>query len=291
MLGLKRGTVALYPHETEWELEAERTVQRLHAVLGETAADIQHVGSTAVKQICAKPIIDIAVGVNSFREISEKRAALEENGFYFRNSSIENQLLFACGSYYDGTGELQTHFIHVVIYGGKEWQDYLLVRDYLNENTAAAKAYEALKLKLSQECPEDRGREHYLAGKHGFIERMKRDALIDKYLGKTVDIEIDRPVGYVHKKAGYTLVYPLNYGYIPGVYGGDGEELDVYLLGVSEPVSRYTCRVIGAAIRRNDNEDKLIAAPPGIGFTAREAYESIAFQEQWYDTQIKMLSD
>ena len=118
---------------------------------------------------------------------------------------------------------------------------------------------------------------------------MKRTALAEKYLGQTVEIRIDRPIGYVHKKEKYTLVYPLNYGYIPGVYGGDGEELDVYLLGVDEPAEAYTCRIIGAAYRKNDCEDKLIAAPVGKQFTAEEAYARIRFQEQWYDTEVRML--
>lgn len=286
MIGLKRGTVALFPHEKEWEDEAVKTIEKLKNILGETAVNIQHVGSTAVKSICAKPIIDIAVGVNSFDEILGKKQTLLENGFYLRTSSIENQLLFACGSFYDGTGEEQTHFVHVVICSGSEWQNYLLVRDYLNENMTAAKEYEALKLKLAEECPVDSGREHYLNGKHGFIRNLIRTALIEKYMGKTVKIGIDRPIGYVHKKEKYTLVYPLNYGYIPNVYGGDGEELDVYLLGISEPVEEYTCTIIGAALRRNDCEDKLIAAPEGKTFTAEEAYEMIKFQEQWYHTEI-----
>lgn len=289
MLGLKRGTVALFPHEKEWEREAKRTIEKIKTILGGIAVDIQHVGSTAVRAIQAKPIIDIAVGVKSFDSVTEKKAELEKNGFYYRSSSIENQLLFACGSYYDGTGEVQTHFVHVVIYGSKEWQDYLLVRDYLNSHEKSAKEYETLKLKLARECPVDSGREHYLAGKHDFIRNLIRTALVDKYLGKTVRIEIDRPLGYVHQKENYTLIYPLNYGYIPGVYGGDGEELDVYLLGVNEPVTEYTCKIIGAAYRRNDCEDKLIAVPEGMSFTADEAYKMIEFQEKWYDAEVKMV--
>ena len=65
----------------------------------------------------------------------------------------------------------------------------------------------------------------------------ERKALVKSYLGKTVNIKIDRPIGYVHKKENYSLTYPINYGYLPGVIGGDGEELDVYLLGVNEPVT------------------------------------------------------
>lgn len=289
MLGLKRGTVALYPHEKEWEDEAKCTIEKLKSILKETAVDIQHVGSTAVKSICAKPIIDIAVGVRSFDDILKYKDILEENGFYLRNSSIENQLLFVCGSYYDGTGDLQTHFIHVVIYESCEWQNYLLVRDYLNQNPEKAKEYEALKLKLTEECPVDSGREHYTAGKNDFIKSVIRTVIIEKYMGKDVEIEIDRPIGYVHKKEKYTLVYPLNYGYIPGAYGGDGEELDVYLLGVDEPVKEYRCRIIGAVLRKNDVEDKLIGAPDNVKYTAQETYEQIKFQEQWYETEIKMI--
>lgn len=68
----------------------------------------------------------------------------------------------------------------------------------------------------------------------------ERKALVKSYLGKTVRIEIDRSMGYVHKKENYSLTYPINYGYIPNVISGDGEELDVYLLGVDTPVTEYT---------------------------------------------------
>ena len=64
MLGLKRGTVALAPHEDGWDRMAAETIRLLKELLGSTAVDIQHIGSTAIAGICAKPIIDIAVGVH-----------------------------------------------------------------------------------------------------------------------------------------------------------------------------------------------------------------------------------
>ena len=115
----------------------------------------------------------------------------------------------------------------------------------------------------------------------------ERKALVKSYLGKVVDIEIDRPIGYVHKKKNYDLVYPINYGYIPGVLGGDDEELDVYLMGVDEPVSAYTCRIVGIVYRRNDVEDKLIAAPVDMRYKAEEIAAAIHFQEQYYDTYVE----
>lgn len=119
----------------------------------------------------------------------------------------------------------------------------------------------------------------------------ERKALVRGYLGKNVRIEIDRPIGYVHVKEKYTLKYDINYGYIPNVLGGDGEELDVYLLAVDTPVTEYSGRVIGIAHRRNDVEDKLVMVPEGIYMSADEIYERISFQEKYYDTYIEVIEE
>lgn len=290
-LGLKRGTVALCPHETAWEEEAARTINTLRGILGDAAQDIAHVGSTSIQNIMAKPIVDIAVAAENLDSVLAKEPALLKAGFYHRDTPLPEQLLFARGSYYTGAGEEQTHFIHVVKAGGQDWRNHINFRDYMNAYPAAAKAYEALKLRLAAACPADAGREQYLAGKHGFIVHTLRKAMVWSYLGKNVHIEMDRPLGYVHKKNGYALTYPLNYGYIPGVLGGDGEELDVYLLGVNEPLREADCVVLGIARRRNDAEDKLIAAPAGTAFTREEMAAAVRFQEQYYDTFILTCED
>lgn len=119
----------------------------------------------------------------------------------------------------------------------------------------------------------------------------ERKALVKSYLGKTVDIKIDRPIGYKHKKENYTIIYPINYGYIPGVLGGDGEELDVYLLGVDKPVEEYTGKIIGIVHRENDVEDKLVMAPECIDFTQNEIAEQVHFQEQYYETHIEVIDN
>ena len=85
------------------------------------------------------------------------------------------------------------------------------------------------------------------------------------------------------------MVYPINYGYIPGVIGGDGEELDVYILGVSEPATEFTGRVVGIIHRENDVEDKLVAAPDCMVFSQVEIAKAVHFQEQYYKTRIEML--
>lgn len=286
MLGLKRGEVALLPHQKEWEIEAQNTICRLKEILGDIIIDIAHVGSTSIPAIKAKPIIDIAVAVKDFDAVLAIENVLREQGFYYRPDIHTWQLLFASGNYYDGTGDLQTHFIHVVKAGSTEWINYINFRDYLTANPKVAKEYEALKESIASLPHIDR--EKYTSAKHEFITHTLRKALVFSYLGKTVGIKIDRPMGSVHPKHP-GLVYPINYGYIPTVIGGDGEELDVYLLGVDAPVDKFTCRIIGIVHRHNDSEDKLIAAPEGVILSAKEIKEAVAFQEKYFDSEIEVL--
>ena len=139
-------------------------------------------------------------------------------------------------------------------------------------------------------APSETAERWYFAArcKKGIYTHKARVQQVRSYLGKTVEIEIDRPVGYVHHKGEKTLVYPINYGFIPGVLGGDGEELDVYLLGTREPLERAECRIVGIVHREDDVEDKLIAAPLGMTFTAKEMREAIDFQEKYYKTRIEV---
>lgn len=290
MIGLKRGTVKLCKHEKAWEVEVQNTIVRLRKILGDVIKDIQHVGSTSIFTIKAKPIIDIALAVDDFDDILAFEKELRDDGFYYRpnaQASLRNQLLFARGNYYDGSGDLQTHFIHVVLTGSMDWINYINFRDYLNNTPPVAKAYEDLKVSLAEQAPIDGGREKYLKGKHDFIVYTLRKALVNSFLGKTVTISIDRPMGSFHPKH-RDLIYPINYGYIPTVIGGDGEELDVYLLGVDTPVKEYTARIIGIIHRRNDVEDKLVAAPEGMLFTAKEITAAVRFQEQYYDSEVEV---
>ena len=106
MLGLKRGAVALYPHEKAWETEAQATMARLRQILGSVAVEMAHVGSTAIPTIQAKPILDIAVAVDDFNTLLAYEKQLRAAGFYYRpnaQAGVRGQLLFASGSYYDGS--------------------------------------------------------------------------------------------------------------------------------------------------------------------------------------------
>lgn len=109
-----------------------------------------------------------------------------------------------------------------------------------------------------------------------------RDRIIREHMGKTVHVVVDRPMGYRHGD----LVYPINYGYIPGLLAGDGEEQDVYILGVDEPISEFDGQVVAAIRRRNDCEDKLVVAPTGKCYHQGEIAQAVRFQEQYFDSRI-----
>ena len=94
-----------------------------------------------------------------------------------------------------------------------------------------------------------------------FLTPEQREALIREYLGKPVTVTVDRPIGFHHVTKGVHLDYTVNYGFLPGVIGGDGEEQDVYILGVSRPLETFTGRIIGVVRRSDENEDKFVAAP------------------------------
>ena len=122
-----------------------------------------------------------------------------------------------------------------------------------------------------------------------FLTPEQREKLIREYLGKTVEVIIDRPIGYVHHVKGITLHYTVNYGYLPGITGGDGEEQDVYVLGVTEPLERFTGRVIGAVHRSDDSEDKLVAAPEGMEFRSGEIEEAVRFVEKYFASSVESI--
>lgn len=166
-LGLRRGTVELLPHQAEWETEAARTIEKLKSVLGGTAVDIQHVGSTAIRTIDAKPIIDIAVAVNKIDDVLPFVDVLQAEGIVFRKQDVEGQLLFVMG---DFENEIRTHHIHVVEASGKAWRDYIFFRDRLNACPDLAAEYNALKHDLARYFPNDR--ESYTRGKAEFIANI-----------------------------------------------------------------------------------------------------------------------
>lgn len=179
-IGLKRGAVAVENHQTEWENSAKNIIKLLKNTLNNDIIDAQHIGSTSIKNICAKPIIDIVVGVKDFKDILKHNAELSKLGIIYRRQDHPNQQLYVCG---DLKNNIQTHFIHVVIFNNKEWNDYINMRDYLNANEEKANEYSNLKIKLANKYPNDRNA--YTQAKSKLIEEiLKNAALWENQLNK-----------------------------------------------------------------------------------------------------------
>jgi inorganic pyrophosphatase len=105
-----------------------------------------------------------------------------------------------------------------------------------------------------------------------------------QWIGTTLTITIDRPLGTTHPVHGF--LYPVNYGYLPGILGGDGEELDAYVVGITEPLNAFTGECIAVIHRLDDDDDKLVLVSSGMQFTDGEIRCLTHFQEQWFRSEI-----
>jgi len=164
MLGLPKGTVKLEPHSEQWRQLFAEEAARIRAAIGEIGASIEHIGSTSVRGIAAKPIIDIAVGVGKLADGERCVRPLENIGYEYRG---EHGI---AGRFYFVKGEPRSHHLHLIEIDSDFWRSHLLFRDYLRENRTVAEEYENLKKELAKRHAENR--EAYTKGKAAFIENV-----------------------------------------------------------------------------------------------------------------------
>jgi GrpB-like predicted nucleotidyltransferase (UPF0157 family) len=164
MLGLKKGTVRVVSYRPDWSnlFEQERRLLQRH--IGHLALDIQHVGSTAVPGLDAKPTLDIAVAVASASVIPQVVRRLGHAGYVDRgDKGKDGGRLFVKES----ASEVRTHHVHVVTIDDPQWREYLLFRDALKNDEALRARYAAFKRALRERYPEDRSA--YTAAKRTFV--------------------------------------------------------------------------------------------------------------------------
>lgn len=104
------------------------------------------------------------------------------------------------------------------------------------------------------------------------------------FLGKEVEVVIDRTLGSKHPKHGF--IYNVNYGFVPGTKSPDGEELDAYVLGEDKPLNSFKGVCIAVIHRTNDDDDKLVAVRQGLSLSNKEIEKQIKFQEKWFKHEI-----
>jgi GrpB-like predicted nucleotidyltransferase (UPF0157 family) len=155
--------VEVIDHDRSWGELFQRERERLREALGPLAAAVEHVGSTAVPGLAAKPVLDILVGAAPFPLPDEGLAALAALGYEYRgDNGVPGRQFFRTNP--------RTRHLHVVELGGEEWQRLILFRDYCRAHPSVAREYEALKRRLAIDHPHERGR--YTEGKAAFIEAV-----------------------------------------------------------------------------------------------------------------------
>ena len=171
MIGLERGTVRVAPYQPEWQRLFEDEAQLLRSVL-RPSTTVEHVGSTAVEGMPAKPLIDLMVGVDDMRTAHELAPALERAAYNLGEVTDPRRplapvpyLLFV-----KGPDSRRTHHLRLSERFGPDWTDQLLCRDYLRTHPAAAREYAELKEALAAKHPGDRAA--YRAGKDRCIRRL-----------------------------------------------------------------------------------------------------------------------
>jgi GrpB-like predicted nucleotidyltransferase (UPF0157 family) len=170
-LGLKNLTVALAVPNALWHDAYEVEAEAIREALGDMAIDIQHVGSTAIPNIKAKPIIDIMVGIKYFADGLSCVGAMESIGYDYAGTDIvPDDHIFGRGI----EGDTRTHLVHVVEYRGSNWNRMLAFRDALRANPELARAYEELKVGLADAHAGSRA--EYTKSKHDFIDKVVLDA-------------------------------------------------------------------------------------------------------------------
>lgn len=163
-IGLPEGTVRVVPHSPMWRWIFQFEKVRLKTLLGTYALDIQHIGSTAVRGMAAKPIIDILLAVRDYQTGWGCTLSLRRNGYrYFGESQVLNKFLMS-------RGEPPCVYLYIVGVSSMEHLRYISFRDILCKDRALAQRYAYLKRELASRYSSDR--RAYYEGKKSFIESV-----------------------------------------------------------------------------------------------------------------------
>ena len=143
-LGLKNNEVVIVQYDKGWKEEFNKVKMEIIKYTNLKANQIEHIGSTSIEGIRAKPIIDILIGVDSLTTLDKPFFKdLQNAGFYKLQVERPNEIV--CAKFTDDTFETKTHFIHIVELKKEKWNQMLFFRDYLNDNQDVKEQYEDLK--------------------------------------------------------------------------------------------------------------------------------------------------
>ncbi|MDT5271040.1 MAG: hypothetical protein QOH49_3226 [Acidobacteriota bacterium] len=163
--------VEVLPHDPRWRDAFAAEAKHVAAALGENVVAVQHIGSTAIPNIYAKPIVDLLVEVREIAEVDGRSSAMELLGYEVMGEyGIPGRRYFRK----DNREGVRTHHVHVFEAGSAEVERHLAFRDYMIAHPLEAQRYSELKRKLAETHPQSI--DEYMDGKDGFIKEIDRRA-------------------------------------------------------------------------------------------------------------------
>ncbi|MDD9781537.1 GrpB family protein [Priestia megaterium] len=150
MVGLERGVVKLEPYNYKWIMLFDKERELLYFHLKDLIIEIEHVGSTSIEGLSAKPIIDIAIGVSSLDKIIRIKEKVKGIGYVEIPVNIDGKHVFVK----DKENKI-THFLHVMVYNQHLWRDQICFRDSLRSSPDSKLEYVKLKQELAKKYPND----------------------------------------------------------------------------------------------------------------------------------------
>lgn len=167
MLGLPKGQIFLVDWDKEWEILFDREKQKIFELFKNDNIEVHHIGSTSVKNLKAKPILDIAIEIDSFSDINKYIDRLKQLDYI----SIGNDIL--PDRYYFIKENPRTHQIHLFEKGNLYLEQQLKFRDILRTDSTIKNEYESLKLKLAAANTNDKHK--YADLKTDFITNILKE--------------------------------------------------------------------------------------------------------------------
>ena len=156
--------IEVIPYKPEWTAQYNKEAIKIAGILDQELIEIHHIGSTAIKGISAKPIIDILIVVRIISNMDKLNRRMIGIGYRpMGEYGIEGRRFFI-----KGNDELRTHHLHAFQSGDRQIKQYLTFRDYLIANPNVAKHYSDLKIELAGKYPHDIDK--YMDGKDKFIK-------------------------------------------------------------------------------------------------------------------------
>lgn len=166
--------VYIEPYTSKWVIQFQKERALIQQIVGDKAIAIEHIGSTSIEGLGAKPIIDIAIGVNDLEEVMELIKPFKEVGYeYVAHKDFPERRFFRKGQWRAGT-----HHLHFYKFNGEHWKHQILFRDYLRNHPETLKEYDQLKQHLAEKFHYDRAA--YTKNKAPFIQRIIQKAIEEK---------------------------------------------------------------------------------------------------------------